>query len=54
MKKGNYANSKNKFISDRNRERKEECVKNYYHKREKLWNDLINRIEKLENVSLSK
>ena len=41
-------------MSDRNRERKEECMRNHYCKRKNLLSDLINPLEKLENVSLSK
>ena len=43
-------------MSDADTERKsydmKKYMKNYYHK--KLLNDLINHVEKLENISLSK
>ena len=40
-------------MSDRDRERKKEYMRNYYYMKKKL-NHLINRLEELENVSLNK
>ena len=41
-------------MSDENRERKKEFMKNYYYKRKNLFNNIISRIRKLESVSFSK
>ena len=41
-------------MSDEDRERKKEYKKNYYNKRKNLLGYLINCVEKLENVSLSR
>ena len=51
--KRNNANirSKNLSVTDF---RRRKHMKYYYYKRERLLNDLINPVEELENVSLSK
>ena len=41
-------------MSDESKEREKEYIKNYYYKRKTLLNNLINRVEELENVSLNK
>ena len=41
LKKTNHANNKNKNISDENRERKEQYMRNYYYKRKKFLNNLL-------------
>ena len=41
-------------MSDESKEREKEYTKNYYYKRKTLLNNLINRVEELENVSLNK
>ena len=38
---------------DEDRERKKKYVKNYYYKKTSL-NNLMNRVEELENISLNK
>ena len=43
-----------KNMSDENRERKQEYMRNYYCKITNLLNHLINRVEGLENASLKK
>ena len=48
IKKRNYANNKNKNMTDEGRERKKEYLKNYYNKRKKLLNHLINQTGILE------
>ena len=50
----NCANIRNKNMSDWDRERKKEFMKNYYYKRKNLFNNIISRIGKLESVSFSK
>ena len=42
-----------KICKEKDREREKEYVKNYYYKRKKLLNNLINFVETLENVSLN-
>ena len=41
-------------MSDADRKREKEYMRNYYYKRKKLSNHLINCIEELENISLNK
>ena len=41
-------------MSEKERERKKEYMRNYYHKRKNLLNRVINCVEELENVSLNK
>ena len=41
-------------MSDLDQKRRKEFMKNYYYKRKKLLNDLINRAEELENVCSSR
>ena len=41
-------------MSDKDRERKRENMRNYYYKRKIFLNYLINCIEQLENVSFKK
>ena len=43
FKKINYANNKNKSVADEEREGKKEYMRNYYYKRKKLFNHLINQ-----------
>ena len=50
----NCANIRNKNMSDWDRERKKEFMKNYYYKRKNLFNNIMSRIGKLESVSFSK
>ena len=50
IKKRNYAKTKNINMSDVNRERKKEYIKNYYYNRKDLLCQLVNCIEELENV----
>ena len=54
MKKRNFPNFRNKNILDVPRERKKEHMKKYYYKSKHLLNNLINCVEKLEGLSLSK
>ena len=54
MKKRNFANFRNKNILDVPRERKKEHMKKYYYKSKHLLNNLINCVEQLEGLSLSK
>ena len=51
IKKRNYAN---KNMSDTDRVRRKEYMKNYYYKRINLLSHLVNCIEELENACLSK
>ena len=53
-KKRNYANTKNKIMSDRDRQRKKGYMKNSYCKRKKMINHLINRVEEIETACFSK
>ena len=53
-KKRNYANTKNKIMSDRDRQREKGYMRNSYCERKKLWNHLINRVEEIENICFSK
>ena len=48
----NYANNRNENISDKNRERENEYMRNYYYKSQNFLNHLLNCVEELENVSL--
>ena len=41
-------------MPDAGRERKKECMKNYSYKTQNLLSDIINCVEELKNVSLSK
>ena len=52
IKKRNYANAKNKNMSETDKERKKEHMKNH-HKRKDLLNYLINRVKELENICLN-
>ena len=40
-------------MSDADRQRKKEYMKNYYYKRKNLLNNLIDHVDKLENVCLN-
>ena len=53
IKKRNYANIRNKYMSDEDRKRKKEHTKNHYYKKN-LKHRLINLVEELGNVSLNK
>ena len=53
IQKRNYANIRNKNIPDADRGTRKEYIKNYYYERKNLFNDLINRAEKLGDGSLS-
>ena len=48
------ANARYKNMSDAERERKTEHMKNYYYKRKKLLNHVTDRVEELEKVNLNK
>ena len=39
---------------DVDRERKKECMKNYYYKRRNSLNNLMDHVEELENVCLNR
>ena len=50
LTKKNYAYTRNKGMSDANREIEKEYMKNYYNKRRKLLIHLTNYVEELENI----
>ena len=50
LKIRNYADSKNKNMSDVDKEIKRVCIKNYFLLKNKLLNHLINRVEKVDKV----
>ena len=54
LKKANYANIKNKNMSHGDREIRKTYLRQYYYKRKSLLNQLVNRVEELENVCLNK
>ena len=54
IKKRNYPNNGNKNMSEKERGRKKEYMRNHYYERKNLLNHVINCVEELENVSLNK
>ena len=54
IKNINYAENRNKTMSDAGGKRKIEYMKNYCFKRKKLLHCLLNRIDKFQNVCTSK